>query len=178
MQYIRLLAITLLTICSLFAGQVRAGGIQDYIHEIPGIGLVADEVDFDGIKLKKLRFHQCQGDDNSFIGDKYVITYPGKKHKVSVKYKLDGDLVDNMELHHFIFGLDKAGPQDCFLHSLGLTDAKGNATFYVTAPAEPGVYALRFCHAVGYGSFEQVKEEWWKTESTNSKSIMGIVVVK
>ncbi len=160
------------------ADSLSAKSIGDYIDDIPGIGLIADKVNFDGITLKNLYFvRNVQGDTKDIIADKYVITKPGNQFLVSVDYELDGKVLDNLELHHFIYGLHPKGPQNCFLHSLGITDSKGTAEFVLEVPEEKGVYQLRFCHATGYAVFETNKEEWWRSNSANAKTIMGIVVV-
>jgi len=178
----RLTAILLLTTLSIFITPLQAGEkvkIEDYINDIPGIGLILDEVDFDGIKLRHLTFlRENEEDDSSVIANKYVITQPGKTHKVAVDYELNKDVLENFQVHHLIFGLYKNGPQGCLLHSLGLLDRKGTAEFEVTAPEKPGVYQLRFCHATGLGTFEDVKEAWWKDQAKTAKTIMGIVVVQ
>ena len=157
---------------------LTAGNIGDFISDVPGIGLVADEVSFDGITLRNLAFVSDKGDDAETIKDKYVITHPGAQHYVRAEYELDSEVLDNLKLHHFIYGLHNDGPQGCLLHTLGLTDGKGELEFSIQAPEEKGVYQLRFCHATGTGLFESVKEQWWRADKATSQTIMGIVVVK
>lgn len=158
---------------------LSARGIEDYVNDIPGIGLIANEINFEGIKLKNLSFDtNGNSDDDVTVSKKYVITYPGKKHTVTVDYKINNKVLETFDLHHFLFGLHKDGPQGCLLHSLGITERKGRVTFTVTAPDKPGVYQLRFCHCEGYGSFEDVKDRWFDPSNATSATIMGIVVVK
>ncbi|MCB1118589.1 MAG: hypothetical protein KDK65_01375 [Chlamydiia bacterium] len=160
------------------AAHLTGDNIQDYVNEIPGIGLIANEVNFEGINLKNLTFQKTKESGVGKVGDKYVITYPGMVHKVSVNYELDPEVLSNFDFHHFMYGLDTTGAQGCLLHSLGLTKRKGQTVFSIQAPEKPGIYQLRFCHTTGYGVFEQVKDDWWKKGSETAKTIMGIIVVK
>lgn len=161
--------------CASF-GPLAADSIGDYVKDVPGIGLISDEVNFEGITLKNLAFVKEDEQGEHTVSDKYVITEPGSLHKVHADYELDSDVLSNLDLHHFIYGLYDDGPQGCLLHSLGVMSGKGFLDFTVKAPEEPGVYQLRFCHAQGYASYEHVKDKWWRNASVNT--IMGIVVVK
>lgn len=154
-----------------------AGSVQDYLDQVPGIGLILDEVNFNGVTLKNLKFEKNEESDD-LITDKYVITKPESEHFVYAEYEIDSEVLETLQFHHFIYGLHNDGPQDCLLHSFGLADAKGALLFKVVAPKKPGVYQLRFCHAEGYGTFEEVKDEWWKDDSATAKTIMGIVIVE
>jgi len=156
----------------------HADGIGDYVKDIPGIGLIADEVDFDGIKLRNLSFLTDDSKEGVIVTEKAIVTKPGLKHKVVVDYSIDADVLDTFQLHHFIYGLHNDGPQNCFLRSLGVMNSEGRAEFDVEAPKREGVYQLRFCHATGYTTYNEAKDAWWKSDEATSKTIMGIVVVK
>ena len=152
--------------------------LQKYTAEVPGIGLIMDKVEFDGITLKNLKFENNDNSNEITAGNKFVITKPGYEHTVSVDYELDADVIDTWDFHHFIYGLHRDGPQNCLLHSIGLVNDEGSTSFTLKAPEKTGVYQLRFCHATGYGTFDDVKDQWWDDESSTSETIMGIVIVE
>jgi len=172
--------ITCFLAIALIAGPTTAtaSSLQDYVSDIPAIGLIADEVNFEGIRLKNLRFSESGKEtDEIVIGDKYIITTPNQKHEVSVEYAIDADILTLLDLHHFIYGLHNDGPQNCLLHSMGINNSKGIAYFNLETPKKPGIYQLRFCHAEGYGFFDEVKDAWWHDTSATADTIMAIVIV-
>jgi len=169
----------LMTILTIQTGAAYSGELQDYLDEVPGIGLIADEVNFDGITLSKLKFDTGHRHNGIYVvGEKYAIVKPGQAITVDVDYQVDACLLGNFELHHFIYGLHNDGPQACLLHHLGIQDESGHLQFQVKAPEKAGVYQLRFCHAEGFGTYERVKDEWWKCNAATSQTIMGLVIVR
>lgn len=171
-------ALLLLTFSTLASTSLIAKDIGDFVSELPAIGLISDEVSFDGITLSNLRFEDSAEDDTDVIGKKYVITEPGTVHFVTTDYRLESEVVEDLKLHHFTYGLDKDGPQGCFLHSLGALDRDGTTTFKLVAPKKKGVYSLRFNHASGYELCKKAQAAWRKGDGANANTIMGIMVVK
>ncbi|GAB4229262.1 MAG: hypothetical protein Tsb0021_06990 [Chlamydiales bacterium] len=160
---------------------LKGGDLDEYIQQIPGIGLIADEINFEGICLKNLKFDQDSIEsptEDIQVSDKFAILHANQEVTVLVDYQLDKKILEDFSFHHFIYGLHPEGPQGCILHSLGLADSVGTTFFRLRAPEKKGAYQLRFCHAEGYGTFEHVKNEWWKDNKATSQTIMGIVIVK
>jgi hypothetical protein len=146
----------------------HADHISDYVKEIPGIGLISDSIEFDGITISDFAFE---------TGHKYIFVKPGDKFVAQMHYEIDAAALASLHLHHFIIGLHVDGPQDCILHSMGLTDSKGETKVTLKAPKNSGAYQVRFCHAVGL-TFEDAKEAWWRGEGASANTIMGIVIVQ
>ncbi len=142
--------------------------IEIYATKIPGIGLVSDSINFDGITLSHFRF------DND---KKYIFVKPGAEISAHLHYDIDADMLKTLHLHHLIVGLHDDGPQDCILHTLGIKDSSGAASVTMKAPKKKGAYQVRFCHSTGLTDAEAQKA-WWRGDGPSATTIMGIVVVK
>ena len=151
-----------------FANQNEPNTLGRYSKEVPGIGLVADSVQFDGITISNFRF-----DD----GKKYVFVKPGEKFRAHMHYVIDASHLKTLDRHHLIIGLHKDGPQTCVLHSLGIKNSEGDASVVLQAPDRRGVYQVRFAHTIGVTD-EQAHKQWWRGEGPSAKTIMGIVIVE
>lgn len=136
-------------------------------EEIPAIGLIADEITYDGLKICDFHFDTQK---------KYTIVKPGQKISAEFDYALNSDCLENLELHHFIYGLHPYGPLGCVIHSLGLMDREGHTKIEFEAPKEKGVYQLRFCHSRKKISHTAAHKEWSKNTAP-SNTIVGVVVV-
>jgi hypothetical protein len=143
-------------------------GIEMYVEKIPGIGLISDSIEFDGITLSHFRF------DND---KKYIFVKPEEEFSAHMNYEIDASLLKTLHLHHLVIGLYDDGPQQCILHSLGVLDSHGAITTTLKAPKKKGAYQVRFCHSVGLTDTEAQKA-WWRGDGPSAKTIMGIVIVK
>ena len=142
--------------------------IEEYVEDIPGIGLISDSINFNGITIRDFRF------DND---KKYIFVKPEEEFSTHFKYAIDASQLETLHLHHFIIGLYKDGPQKCVLHTLGLINAEGDADIVLKAPEKEGVYQVRFCHSEGL-TYDEARKAWEDGEGASSKTIVGIVVVK
>lgn len=151
---------------------LTASGLDQCIgmhaKDIPGIGLISDSIEFDGITLSHFRF------DND---KKYTYVEPEQEVAVHMHYDIDASLLKTLHLHHLVIGLYDDGPQQCILHSLGVIDSHGVICTTVKAPKKPGVYQVRFCHASGLSDSE-AQTAWWRADGPSAKTIVGIIVVK
>lgn len=142
--------------------------IETFADEVPGIGLIADSITFDGITIGNFRFENEK---------KFVFAEPGDEVPVYMHYEIDASALKTLHLHHLIIGLYDDGPQTCVLHSLGIKDSEGEATVTLKAPEKKGVYQVRFCHSIGLTDHEAQKA-WWRGDGPSAKTIVGIMVVK
>lgn len=142
--------------------------IDKYAKEIPGIGLISDCIEFDGIKISNFYFENDK---------KFIFTTPGKKIMARLHCDIDADALKTLQRHHLIIGLYDDGPQDCILHVYGVKNKHEDLCVTIKAPDKPGVYQIRFCHAIGLTD-EQAHKAWWRGDGPSAKTIAGIVVVK
>jgi len=142
--------------------------IAMHADKIPGIGLILDSISFDGITIGQFRF------DND---KKYITVKPEEEFSAHMVYEIDASMLKTLHLHHLIIGLHDDGPQQCILHSLGVTDAIGDLTVTLKAPKAKGAYQVRFCHTTGLTDHEAQKA-WWRGDGASAKTIVGIVIVK
>lgn len=150
------------------ASECAFDSIDKYADEIPGIGLIADSIKFDGITISHFRFENDK---------KYVISNPGETIPAYMHYAIDASALKTLHRHHLIIGLYDDGPQECILHSYGIKDSEGDVSVNLIAPEKKGVYQVRFCHSIGLTD-EQAQKAWWRGKGPSAKTIVGIVVVK
>lgn len=154
--------------CSALTASVNGERIEMYVEKIPGIGLIADSIQFDGITLSHFHF------DND---KKFIFVQPEHEFSVQMNYDIDASVLKTLHLHHLIIGLHDDGPQHCILHTLGVKDSHGMITTTLKAPKKQGAYQVRFCHSTGLTDAEAQKA-WWRGDGASAKTIMGIVIVK
>ena len=142
--------------------------IDKYAKDIPGIGLISDSIEFDGITISQFRFNNDK---------KYIFVEPGQAFTAYMHYAIDASQLETLHRHHLIIGLHEDGPQECILHSYGIMNSEGDVDVNMKAPKKEGTYQVRFCHSVGL-SDDDAKTAWWKGEGPSAKTIVGIVVVK
>ena len=152
-----------------FSTQLLAtDNIGKYAAEIPGIGLISDSIEFEGITISQFSFENDK---------KYIFVKPGEAFSARMHYSIDADALKALHRHHLIIGLHNDGPQECILHCYGILDAEGDACVTMKAPAKPGAYQVRFCHSIGLTD-EEAQKAWWKGDGPSAKTIVGIVVVE
>lgn len=142
--------------------------IANYTDKIPGIGLILEEIKFDGITIKNFHFENNK---------KYIFVKCDQKFDVYFDYEVDASKLKTLHLHHLIIGLHKDGPQKCVLDSLGIKNSQGKAKISLVSPEKIGAYQVRFCLSEGLTS-EQAMKAWWKEEGPSAKTIVGIVITK
>jgi len=141
---------------------------KKYLNEIPGIGLILDEVEYEGLALKNFFFSN---------GKRFIVCPPETVIEATVDYELHPEMLETLHLHHFIYGLDPSGPQGCLVKSLGYFESEGSAKLEIKAPKDKGVYQVRFCHGEAL-TYEAAEEVWWNEGNPPEKTVMGIIVVE
>jgi hypothetical protein len=167
-KLIRNLICAVFSVTSLCACVHAEDSIDKYAKDIPGIGLIADSIQFDGITIKDFYFENNK---------KFIFVNAGEDISARMHYLIDASALATLERHHLIIGLYDDGPQQCILHVYGIKNAEGDVCTTLHAPKKKGVYEVRFCHAVGLTD-EQAHKAWWRGEGPSAKTIVGIVVVK
>lgn len=142
--------------------------INKYAEEVPGIGLISDSIEFDGITISQFQFENDK---------KFIFVDPEQSFSARMHYQIDASALKTLHRHHLIIGLYDDGPQHCILHCYGIKDSEGDVCVTLQAPKKKGVYQVRFCHAIGLTD-EQAQKAWWRGEGPSAKTIVGIVVVK
>lgn len=141
--------------------------INKWINECPYIGLVAKEVTYGPITLKHFDL-----DDKGRV----VIAQPGEKIHGTVYYKVESGQLDAFHLHHIILGIKNGEDRSCLTHALGVWDSKGKAHFSLAAPAEKGVYEIRFDYQTCLTCDDAFQH--WNEDPPSSKATVGIVIVE
>lgn len=152
---------------SLYAAEAPKDEINEWINACPHIGLVAKEVTYGPITLKKL---------NLDGKGRVVIAQPGETIHGTVQYTVDADQLESLHLHHIIIGIKGQNAQNCIMHALGVWDAKGKANFNLTAPTAKGVYEVRFDHQTAVTCKTAV--EHWREDPPSSKATVGIIIIE
>lgn len=162
------------TIPFLIAGSLFAKDISDqikkdlqkYVDQVPGIGMVTDKVECEGITLSNFCF---------MGGKQFVFVHPGEEVKCQVHYQTHKEDLSTLSVHYFLVGLFPEDAQTYVTRTLGFMNDGGVSEFTLKAPEEKGTYQVRFCHGEGL-TFDQAKEAWNYVEP-GSETVMGIVVV-
>jgi hypothetical protein len=143
--------------------------LRKYIDKVPGIGMVTDKVECEGITLS----------DFSFMGGKkFVFAEPGEEIKCQVRYETHKEAFSNTSIHFFLVGLyPQKEAQTYVTKTLGFMNEAGVSDFTLIAPEEKGTYQVRFCHGAGL-TFEQAKESWHYDDHASPETVMGVVIVK
>lgn len=161
-------AILAMGISSSVLATVSKMGNTAFLADVPGIGLVVDEIKFDGIKINNFHFENDK---------KFIFVKPEQKLYAHFNYEVDASKLKAMHLKHLIIGLHDDGPQKCVLDTLGINDTNGKAKISLIAPEKPGVYQVRFSFSERLTKSQAMKD-WWKGEGPSAKTIVGIVVTK
>ncbi len=141
--------------------------VNSLISSCPWVGLVAPEVTYGPITVRKLKIEKA---------GRLAFTQPGAKVKGSLKYKIDASKLDSWDLHHIVVGLRNVDSQNCIVHSLGVWNKKGKASFTIQAPEEKGIYEVCFAYYPAVFCEEAVKE--WKANPPAHNATIGIIVVE
>jgi hypothetical protein len=161
-------SLSMISACtSVYAAEAPKDDINEWIESCPHIGLVAKEVNYGPITLKKLDL-----DNNGRV----VIAQPGETIKGSVQYKVDAEELKSLHLHHIILGIKSGEAQSCITHALGIWDAKGTAHFSLIAPFNKGVYEILFDYQTGVSCKNALEE--WRKNPPSSKAVVGIIIVE
>ncbi len=151
---------------STYAGESH--GFSKYVESIPGIGLISDTIEFDGITISDFLLEN---------GKKYIFCEGNQEVNIRFNYEINSSKLETLHLNHLIIGLYDDGPQKCVLSTLGITDSKGTAEITLVAPEKAGAYQVRFCLSEGLTD-ERAMKAWWRGEGPSAKTIMGIFIVK
>lgn len=143
--------------------------MEEIRKSIPGIGLISNELEYHGLKIRNFQFDTAQ---------KYTIVSPGEKVVAEMDYEIHATHLDGLDLHHFLYGLYPYGPIDCLVHSLGIKDSKGHTSIAFHAPKEKGVYQLRICYSDKGLTYKGAHKEWNEDNNPPNNTIVGIVVVE
>ena len=156
------------SILPLHSSESAKKNLNDWITTCPYIGLVANEVHYGPITLSNFDM-----DDNGRL----ILVKPGEQLHCSVKYSIDASQMDSWHMHHVIVGIQGGeNSQCCITHSLGVWDKKGKANFELNAPAEKGVYEVRFIYEQVLRCSDAV--EHWKDDAPSSRTTVGIIIVE
>lgn len=170
MKWKTLVSISLFALGSLHADTAKEK-FEEYLdsakQSIPGIALVSDTLECQGLTISRFRFD---------TEEKYTIVSPGKTIHATMDYTLDSDAQESFGIHHFLYGLHPYGAIDCLLDTSGLFDANGSLDISFDAPNEPGVYELRISYTDQGYTFSGAKDAWERDTPTGANTI-GIVVV-
>lgn len=137
------------------------------LYSCPWIGLIAKEVSYGPVTISKVNIEKS---------GKLVFCEPGETISGTVHYKVDAAKFESWNLHHIIVGLRDQDAQNCILHSLGVCDDKGRASFSFVAPQEKGIYELCFDYHRAMFCSKAIEE--WHAHSPSQKATIGIVVVE
>lgn len=166
-------AVSMLGYTSSLVGKTLTERLNEHMEEIrksvPGIGLISEELDYYGLKIRNFQFDTAQ---------KYTIVRPGEKVSAEMDYEINAENLQGFDVHHFLYGLYPYGPIDCLVHSLGLKDSKGHTSISFTAPKEKGIYQLRICYSDKGLTYKEAHKEWSEHSNPPNNTIVGIVVVE
>ena len=104
---------------------------------------------------------------------------PGERIKGIVQCQVDRDQCSALSLYRIVVGIQGKGPQITIGNELGMTAGESLEQFDLIAPAEPGIYQVRF--KLVEALFEQTAFEKWLDENghePDATTTIGVIVVK
>ncbi len=146
--------------------KTKSSTFSRYFHDFPWIGLISNEISYGPITVTNVHLND---------GNKIVVVKPKEKITGTLHYKIDAKRLDSFHLYHLVVGLKKVGAQDCVSHSFGIWNSKGKGRFTLKAPAEAGVYEVRFSYFEGATC--QSARDAWNSDAGDPSSAATIAVV-
>ncbi len=144
--------------------------IQNYLDNYDGKGIVQGEATSGPATLKHL---QLNGHSRA------VVVKPGERVEGVVLCNLDREQCSALGLYRVVLGISGRGAQTTIGNELGLTAGESLEKFSLVAPAEPGVYQVRF--TVVDSLFERNALDAWTDEKGNEpdgSTTIGLILVR
>lgn len=144
--------------------------IQNYLDNYDGKGLIQGEASSEPATLKHL---QLNGHSRA------VVVKPGERVEGIVQCNLDRDQCAAFGFYRIVLGIYGRGGQTTIGNELGLIAGESLEKFTLIAPAEPGIYQIRFRVVNSY--FEGNAINAWvdgNGSEPGGTTTIGLIVVK
>lgn len=144
--------------------------IQDYLDNYHWKGLVQERATSGPVTLKHLEMNGHS---------KAVVAKPGERIEAEIQCNVDPAKTSSFAIYRAVIGINGKGPQAVVGTEAGLTAGKTLEKFDLIAPAEAGVYQVRFRTADAF--FESTARDAWKDKNGNEPdgtTTIGIIIVK
>lgn len=155
--------------CSLKSAIEMVGGdiaaVQDYLDHYHWKGLIEDEASSGVITLKHLQLNGHA---------KAVVVRPGERIEGVVVSNFNQEQCSSLSYYRVILGIHGLGPQTTICNSLGAFAGESLEKFTLIAPAEQGVYQIRFQPTETF--FEHNALSAWS--DPDATATIGVIVVQ
>lgn len=144
--------------------------IQDYLNHHTWGGIVSDPATSDVATLSDAKLN---GHSHA------VAVHPGDKISGTVKAVLNKDQCSSLAFYRVVLGFQGQGGQTTVCNYFGAVAGESQESFTLTAPAEPGLYQIRFRVVKAFTEAEALNN--WVDADNNepdASTTIGIVYVK
>lgn len=144
--------------------------IQNYLENYHWKGMIQDEAVSGAVTLKHL---QLNGHS------KAVVVRPGERIEGVVLCNLDREQCSSLSLYRVVLGIKGKGAQTTIGNQFGIVAGESLEQFVLIAPAEPGLYQIRF--RLAEGLLKGTALNAWVDENGNEPdgtTTIGVVLVK
>lgn len=144
--------------------------VQNYLENYHWKGLIQDKASSGAETLSNLRLNNHR---------RVIVAHPCEKIEGKIDLFLDANKAAALSVYRVVLGYKGVGPQTTIGTTLGISSGASHEHFSLIAPAQPGVYEVRFRTADNF--MESKAMEAWYDERGNEPdgtTTIGIVYVK